>query len=55
MKFELHDRDQLQNNKIKQDTALYDLSKAIEEQMASQKPVEEDPKKKGAKKEPEKK
>jgi len=29
LKFELHDRDELQNNKIKEDTPLFDLTKAI--------------------------
>ena len=30
VKFELHDRDELQNKKLKEDTPLFDLTKAIE-------------------------
>lgn len=29
IKFELHDRDEIQNKKIKEDTSIYDLTKAI--------------------------
>lgn len=45
----------MQNKKLKEDTPLFDLTKAIEEEMEKEKPVEDDPKKKGGKKEPEKK
>lgn len=42
---------------MKEDIELFDIAKAIAEEMEKDKPVEEDPKKKGAqqKKEPEKK
>ena len=30
MKFELHDRDELENKKIKEDIPLFNLTKAIE-------------------------
>lgn len=29
IKFELHDRDEVQNKKIKEDTPLFDLTRAI--------------------------
>lgn len=30
MKFELHDRDEIKNTKLKEDTPLFDLTRAIE-------------------------
>lgn len=51
LKFQFHDRDEIQNNKIKEDIQLFDIAKAIQEEMDKENPIEEDPKKKGAKKE----
>jgi hypothetical protein len=38
------------NRKAKPDVELFDIGKAIKEELEKEKPVEEDPKKKGAKK-----
>ena len=48
MKFELHDRDEINNKKVKSDVEVFDIGKAILEEMEKEKPVEEDHKKKGA-------
>lgn len=47
----MHDRDELKRNAIKEDVQLIDITKMIAEEMEKDKPVEEDPKKKGGKKE----
>ena len=50
LKFELHDRDEVANRKAKPDIQLFDIGRAIQEELQKQKPIEDDPKKKGAKK-----
>jgi actin-related protein len=55
LKFELHDRDELNNKKVKADVEVFDIGKAIQEEMEKEKPVEEDPKKKGQPKKEDKK
>lgn len=47
LKFQLHDRDEVNNKKIKADVQVFDIGKAIQQEMEKEKPVEEDPKKKG--------
>ena len=51
MKFELHDRDEINNKRVKADVEVFDIGKAILEEMEKEKPVEDDPKKKGKKEE----
>lgn len=55
LKFELHDRDEVNSKKIKADVEVFDIGKAIQEEMEKEKPIEEDPKKKGQPKKEEKK
>ena len=55
LKFELHDRDEVNNKKVKVDVEVFDIGKAIQEEMEKEKPVEEDPKKKGQAKKEDKK
>lgn len=55
LKFEMHDRDEVNNRKVKPDVELFDVTRAIQEELEREKPVEEDPKKKGAPKKEEKK
>lgn len=39
LKFQLHDRDEVNNKKIKADVEVFDIGKAIQEEMEKEKPV----------------